>query len=69
MIEKGAKGALPVSFFTNSAGRFAMMNLKPGKAYHVTVFAKTRAEFDFEVPKDNTGLLRMNTVTLPISSE
>jgi outer membrane usher protein len=53
-------------FFTNSAGRFAVSNLRPGAQYRVELFetgGRLRT-FDFAIPADSTGLVDLKTVTL-----
>jgi outer membrane usher protein len=52
------------SFFTNSIGRFAIQNLRPGVRYRVELFG-TSYSFEFAVPKDSDGLVDLKTVTLP----
>lgn len=54
------KESLP--FFTNSVGRFAIANLRPGVTYRVELEQGTR--FEFSVPKDTTGLVDLKTVSL-----
>lgn len=56
----------PELFFTNSAGRFAVQNLEPGKRYRVELFSDPAAEFEFTVPADNEGLLDLRVVSVPI---
>jgi outer membrane usher protein len=55
-----------VPFFTNSVGRFAVSNLRPGTPYRVELFetgGRLRT-FDFTVPADTTGLIDLKTITL-----
>ena len=58
--------AEPELFFTNSAGRFAIQKLVPGKTYRVELFTSPGAGFEFTVPLDNEGLLDLKTVTVPV---
>ena len=53
-------------FFTNSVGRFAVANLRPGTQYRVELFEKggRLRTFDFAVPNDTAGLVDLKTVTL-----
>lgn len=53
----------PLPFFTNSAGRFAIANLRPGVPYHVAV-GDGSAGFDFTVPADTKGLVNLEIMTL-----
>ena len=56
----------PLPFFTNSAGRFAIAALLPGRRYLVEAFGPGGAvayTFEFEVPSDTDGLVRLGTVT------
>jgi outer membrane usher protein len=56
----------PVPFFTNSVGRFALQNLRPGVTYRVELFGDSPVSFEFSVPKDNDGLLDLRTVSAPV---
>lgn len=53
----------PLDFFTNSVGRFAVMNLRPGVRYRITL-SKTSQSFEFVVPSDTTGLVNLEEVSL-----
>lgn len=53
----------PISFFTNSIGRFAIANLRPGIRYRVELYG-SGATFEFVVPDDTTGLVDLQTVSL-----
>lgn len=53
----------PVPFFTNSAGRFSVMNLRPGVRYRVQL-NNGAGSFEFDVPRDTTGLVDLGSVTL-----
>jgi outer membrane usher protein len=55
-------------FFTNSAGRFGVFGLAPGKTYLVTLTGSART-LRIEVPESNDGLYRIGTVELPPKSE
>ncbi len=62
------KGFETLPFFTNSAGRFGVIGLAPGKTYFVSIPSIDR-NFTIEVPSDNTGLYRLGAVNLPAESE
>jgi outer membrane usher protein len=57
----------PVPFFTNSIGRFAIANLRPGMKYRVELYSAGGSvpAFEFTVPQDTTGLVDLHTVSLP----
>ena len=55
--------AAPQAFFTNSVGRFAIPNLRPGVRYRVELFGSS-AIFEFDVPKDTSGLVDLKLVRL-----
>lgn len=55
--------AEPIPFFTNSVGRFAVPNLRPGVRYRVELFG-SGGMFEFDVPSDTTGLVNLNIVAL-----
>ncbi len=55
-------------FFTNSAGRFGVIGLAPGRTYVVRL-NDTGQEFTIEVPMEITGLLRLGTVRVPTKSD
>ncbi len=57
--------AAPEPFFTNSAGRFAIQGLEPGKRYRVELFDGPSRGFEFMPPKDSTGLVDLKVVTAP----
>lgn len=61
-------GFEPQPFFTNSAGRFGIFGLAPGKTYVVTLTGSART-LRIEVPESNDGLYRIGTVELPPKSE
>ena len=58
------KDKAPLPFFTNSIGRFAIQNLRPGARYRVELFTQPVA-FEFVVPQDTDGLVDLKTLTLP----
>ncbi|AIT82819.1 fimbria/pilus outer membrane usher protein [Novosphingobium pentaromativorans] len=58
----------PLPFFTNSAGRFGLIGLAPGKSYTVTLNGK-QGPFVINVPKDNSGLYRLDMVDLRQAGE
>ncbi len=53
----------PLPFFTNSVGRFAIQNLRPGVRYRVEL-AGGQTMFEFTVPEDTTGLVDLKTIVL-----
>jgi outer membrane usher protein len=57
----------PVPFFTNSIGRFAIANLRPGVKYRVELYSADGSvpAFEFTVPQDTTGLVDLHVVSLP----
>lgn len=57
--------AKPELFFTNTAGRFAVQNLTPGRRYLVELPSIERA-FEISVPEDSDGLLDLKQVTLSV---
>lgn len=62
------KGFEAQPFFTNSAGRFGVIGLAPGRTYVVRL-NDTGQEFSIEVPMEVTGLLRMGTIRVPAESD
>lgn len=61
VIGRDGKDAEPIPFFTNSAGRFAIQNLRPGVSYRVELF-NAPGGLEFTVPSDTTGLVDLKTV-------
>lgn len=59
----GAKEPVTTPFFTNSIGRFAIQNLRPGLSYHVELFGSNQT-FEFSVPKKTDGLVDLKIVKL-----
>lgn len=57
------KDKAPLPFFTNSVGRFAIQNLRPGVAYQVNL-GSGAARFDFTVPANTKGLVDLQTIKL-----
>ena len=57
------EGFKPQPFFTNSAGRFGIIGLAPGRTYTVRLNDSGRT-FTIQVPEDNAGLYRMETIDL-----
>jgi outer membrane usher protein len=53
----------PVPFFTNSAGRFAVISLRPKNRYQVKLYSGS--VFEFTVPADSAGLVDLHLVTIP----
>jgi outer membrane usher protein len=58
----------PQPFFTNSAGRFALLGLAPGGEYHVTL-RDGGARFTILVPASGESLLQMGRVDLAAGKE
>lgn len=56
------KDAAPIPFFTNSGGRFAVQNLRPGVTYRVELY-NSGGVFEIAVPKDTSGLVDLKTIT------
>lgn len=52
----------PQPFFTNSAGRFAVQGLRPGKSYRIEL-RNSAMQFVIEVPADTKSLLQLGDVT------
>jgi outer membrane usher protein len=50
-----------MQFFTNTAGRFAAQNLRPGGLYRVDL-SEGRGNFTITVPPNSDGLLQMNQI-------
>lgn len=50
-------------FFTNSAGRFAIIGLRPGATYEVRLF-ETGLVYSFSVPENGESLLQMGEILL-----
>lgn len=55
-------------FFTNSAGRFGIIGLAPGRTYAVRLNDGGQT-FVIAVPEDNTGLYRLETIELRNGAE
>jgi outer membrane usher protein len=62
------EGFEPEPFFTNSAGRFGIIGLAPGRSYTIRLNDSGRT-FTIAVPEDNTGLLRVETIDLRNGAE
>ncbi|MGV1682865.1 fimbria/pilus outer membrane usher protein [Sphingopyxis sp. NJF-3] len=62
------EGFEPEPFFTNSAGRFGLIGLAPGRSYTIRLNDSGRT-FTIEVPADNTGLYRVKTIDLRKEAE
>jgi len=60
------KAFTSATFFTNSVGRFAIADLRPGMRYHVDLNTPTPASFDFVTPKDGKALVNLQTVTVKL---
>lgn len=54
----------PQPFFTNSVGRFAMMGLRPGKTYRVTLTGSQR-QFTIEIPKEGPTMIHKGKIVIP----
>jgi outer membrane usher protein len=59
--------AKPELFFTNSAGRFAVQNLTPGRRYLIELPSLERS-LEISVPEDSEGLLDLQQVTLSVET-
>ena len=64
VIALDGKDKTSTSFFTNSVGRFAIQNLRPGANYRVELNDGGRS-FDFTVPRDTKGLVDLKIVQMP----
>lgn len=62
------EGFEPEPFFTNSAGRFGIIGLAPGRSYTVRLHGSDLS-FTVEVPENNTGLYRAGTIDLRAESQ
>lgn len=62
------EGFEPVPFFTNSAGRFGIIGLAPGRTYTIHLNDSGRT-FTITVPADNKGLYRLETINLRSAAE
>lgn len=51
----------PLALFTNRAGRFALMGLKPGR-YELKLFSNPPLTVPFEIPADKTGIYDLGAV-------
>lgn len=63
VIAQDGKDQAPLPFFTNSVGRFAIQNLRPGVTYRVEMGGNA-ASFEFVVPSDTKGLVFLNNVNV-----
>jgi len=63
------KAFTSATFFTNSVGRFAIADLRPGMSYHVELNTATPASFDFVTPKDGKALVNLKTITVKLPVE
>lgn len=63
VIALDVKDKASMSFFTNSIGRFAIQNLRPGVRYRVELFGSDDS-FQFTVPRDTHGLVDLKIVKL-----
>ncbi len=62
------EGFEPEPFFTNSVGRFGIIGLAPGRSYTIRLNDSVRT-FKVDVPADNTGLLRLETINIQTEAE
>ncbi len=62
------EGFQPEPFFTNSAGRFGIIGLAPGRSYTIRLNDSGRT-FIVKVPEDNKGLYRLETINLQKEAE
>lgn len=58
------EGFEPEPFFTNSAGRFGIIGLAPGRRYTIRL-SDSGQTFTVDVPQNSTGLYRVETINLP----
>ncbi|MBX3561931.1 MAG: hypothetical protein KF780_08975 [Sphingomonas sp.] len=67
VVDMSDQNAEPSPFFTNSAGRFAVSGLRPGRRYRVEIYrgGDILPVFEFEVPADNDGLVNLGNVVPP----
>lgn len=63
VVALDGKDSASLSFFTNSVGRFAIQNLRPGVTYRVELFGRNQ-QFQFSVPKNTDGLVDLKIVKL-----
>ncbi|MEE4209939.1 MAG: fimbria/pilus outer membrane usher protein [Parvularcula sp.] len=57
----------PQQFFSNSAGRFAIIGLKPGGRYEIVL--TSREAFEITVPQDTTNLYRLGDIVIDTAKE
>ena len=62
------EGFEPEPFFTNSVGRFGIIGLAPGRSYTIRL-NKSGQTFNVQVPEDNTGLYRLETINIQTEVE
>ncbi len=55
-----------ITFFTNSVGRFAIADLRPGMRYRVDLNTATPTSFEFVTPKDGKALVNLKTVNVKL---
>lgn len=67
IMSESDEGFTPQPFFTNSAGRFGIIGLAPGKTY--TIRLGTGQTFEIHVPADSTGLYRIETLNVQSGDE
>lgn len=63
VVAGDGKDKEPLPFFTNSVGRFAIQNLRPGVRYRVELGGGA-AMFEFVVPSDTKGLVDLKSTAL-----
>lgn len=61
-------GFEPEPFFTNSVGRFGIIGLAPGRSYTIRLNG-TGQTFKIDVPEENTGLYRLETINIQTEAE
>jgi len=64
VIDLSDESAQPIPFFTNSAGRFAIPNLRPLDKYRVILGSGEYIEFS--VPQDSKSLIDLSVVTIEV---
>jgi len=67
VLSEGDEEFATQPFFTNSAGRFAIIGLAPGGTYQVRL--NSGEEFEFTVPADTQDLYRLGEVVLEPAAE
>jgi outer membrane usher protein len=64
VVALDGKDKEPLVFFTNSVGRFAIQNMRPGASYRVEIYG-AGINFQINVPSDTKGLVDLQTIRIP----